>query len=127
MLYVPAVNTFSVMWYDFLSEPVQCLYSVTDSASGVPRKCGSRGGDRGSGPPLKNYKNIGFLSNTGPDPLKITKLSSQHSMLSHYRHASETPFKWRLAGGLMMASLIVVFGSSFLSSTKKTLSKLDPL
>ena len=30
------------------------------------------GGDRVSGPPapLKNHKNIGFLSNTGPDPLK---------------------------------------------------------
>ena len=26
--------------------------------------------------PLKNHKNIGFLSNTGPDPLKITKLPS---------------------------------------------------
>ena len=26
-------------------------------------------GDRGSGPPLKNHKNIGFLSNTGPGPL----------------------------------------------------------
>ena len=32
--------------------------------------CGSRGGgDRGSGPPLKNRKNIGFLRNIGPDPL----------------------------------------------------------
>ena len=28
------------------------------------------GGGRGSGPPLKNHKNIGFLSNSGPDPLK---------------------------------------------------------
>ena len=27
----------------------------------------SRGGDRGSGAPLKNHKNIGFLSNTGPE------------------------------------------------------------
>ena len=27
------------------------------------------GGDRGSGTPLKNHKNIGFLSNIGPDPL----------------------------------------------------------
>ena len=46
-------------------------------------------GDRGqgSGPPLKNHKNIGFLSNTCPDPLKITKLPS------HHRHASEMPFK----------------------------------
>ena len=31
---------------------------------------GSRGGDRGSGPPEKN-KNIGFPSNTGPDPIEI--------------------------------------------------------
>ena len=31
--------------------------------------------------PLKNHKNMVFLSNTGPDPLKIKKLPSQHSML----------------------------------------------
>ena len=39
-----------------------------------------RGGGRGSvtPPSLKNHKNIGFPSNT--DPLKITKLPSQHSM-----------------------------------------------
>ena len=54
---------------------------------------------------LKNHKNIGFLSNTGRDPLKITKLPSQHSMLGHHRHASETPFKWCFARRLMMACL----------------------
>ena len=32
-----------------------------------------RGGDRGSRHPLKNHKNIGFLSNTGPDPLTKCK------------------------------------------------------
>ena len=64
-----------------------------------------RGGRQGvptPPPPLKNHKKLGFLSNTGPDPLKITKVtkvskgaknSSQNSMLDHYRHASETPFK----------------------------------
>ena len=32
--------------------------------------CADPEGDRGSKPPpLKNHKNIGFLSNTGPDPL----------------------------------------------------------
>ena len=36
-------------------------------------------GDRESGPPLENNKNIGFLSNTDPDPLKITKLPIQQS------------------------------------------------
>ena len=54
-------------------------------------------------PPLENHKDIGFYSNTGQDPLKITKLPSQHSMLGHDRHASETPFKWRFAGEPMMA------------------------
>ena len=36
------------------------------------------GGGRGSGPPLKNHKIIGFPSNTGPDPLK--NLSHQASI-----------------------------------------------
>ena len=63
------------------------------------------GGGRGSGPPLKNHKNIGLLSYSGPDPLKITKLPSQHSMLGHHQHASEIPFKWCFAGGPMLARL----------------------
>ena len=36
----------------------------------------SRGGTGGPTSPLENHKNIGFLSNTGPDPLinhKATK------------------------------------------------------
>ena len=41
---------------------------------------GGGGGARGPDQPLNNHKNIGFPSNTGPDPLKITKLPSQHSM-----------------------------------------------
>ena len=48
--------------------------------------------DRRYGHPLENHKYIGFLSNTDPDLLKITKLSSQHSMLGCHRHASERPF-----------------------------------
>ena len=56
-------------------------------------------------PPLESYKNKGFLSNTGPDPLKITQLLIQHSLLGHYRSASETPFKWRFAGGPFMGRL----------------------
>ena len=55
-------------------------------------------------PSLKNHKNIGFLSHTGPDPLKkITTLPSQYSMLGHHRPASETPFQWRFADGPLMA------------------------
>ena len=32
-----------------------------------------RDGGGGSGSPLKNHKNIGFLSKTGPEPLEIYK------------------------------------------------------
>ena len=61
---------------------------------------GARGGGwTGLDPFLKNHKNIGFLSKTGLDPLKLTKLPSQYSMLGHHRPASETPLKWRFAGG----------------------------
>ena len=60
-------------------------------------------GGSGPGLPLENYKNIGSLSNTGPDPLKITNLPIQHSMLGHHRPARETPFKWRFADGPLMA------------------------
>ena len=69
--------------------------------------CGSRGvtGGLDPPPPLKNYKYIGILRNSSLDPLKMTKLSSQHSMLGHHWHVSETPFKWRFAGWQMMAHL----------------------
>ena len=53
--------------------------------------------------PQKNHKNIGFPSNIDADPLKITKLPSQHSMVGCYRHTSKTPFQWHLADGSMVA------------------------
>ena len=65
--------------------------------------CGSRRGTGGPDPSFKNIKNIGFLSNTGPDPLKITRLPILHSMLGHHQPASETPFKWRFLNGVLLA------------------------
>ena len=53
-----------------------------------PFSCADPEGGQGDRTPLENHTNIGFLSNTGLDPLKITKLPSQHSMVGHYRHAS---------------------------------------
>ena len=58
-------------------------------------------GGQGVGAP-GNHKNIGIFSNTGPDPLKNHKATSQRSILGHHWHASETPFKWRLALGPIM-------------------------
>ena len=54
--------------------------------------CRSWGGQGVRTSPWKS-QNIGFFSNTGPDPLKIVKLPSQLSILGHHRHASKTPFK----------------------------------
>ena len=80
----------------------------------------------GSGPPTpENHKNIGFLSNTGPGHLNITRLPSQHSMLRHHRHAIETPLNdVSLAGD--DCPLILVFGSSLPASTKKRCQSLTP-
>ena len=95
------------------STPAQMFQSCADPEGGGQ-------GVRNPPPPLKNCKNIGFLSNSGLDPLKITKLPSQNSMLGHNHHNS---FRWRADGG----RLIVVFGSSHPSSTKKKkLVKVGP-
>ena len=60
--------------------------------------------------PMKNHKNRVFPSNTGPDPLKFSKLPSQHtselSMLGHHRHTSKTPFKWPAFSGIRILSLL---------------------
>ena len=69
---------------------------------------GSRGGTGGpdtTPPPVKNHKNIGFLSNTDPEPLENHKATKPTFNVCHHWNARETPFKWRFAGGLMMALL----------------------
>ena len=88
---------------------------------------GSRVGDKGSGPPWKITK-IGFLSNTGPDPLKNCKATTRPKFnvkpsLGRQRNPIKMAFCWRADD----SPLLVVFWSSLLSSTKKNLSKLDPL
>ena len=61
-------------------------------------------------PTLKNHKNIGLLSNTGPDPLKITRYQASIQC----RATSEMAFCWWTDDGL----LLVVFGFSLPLSTK---------
>ena len=52
--------------------------------------CGSRGGGQGlRTPPSGKSKKYRCFSSTGPDPLKIVNLSSQHSIFGHNLHASE--------------------------------------
>ena len=74
-------------------------------------------GDWGRTPPPEKSQKIGFLSNTGLNPLKITKLPSKHSMLGHHRHASETPLSSETSYNAVSlaaddSTLIVLFGST---------------
>ena len=66
----------------------------------------SRAGGALSGlpPPLKNKnKAIGCLINTGPGPLNTPKGNKPAFNVDHHLSANEMPFKWRFAGGSMMA------------------------
>ena len=64
------------------------------------------------GRPLKNHKNIGFLSNTGPDPQKNHK-------------ATKPVFNvGPPSAGRCIAQHIMVFGTSLPSSTKKIVVKI---
>ena len=78
-----------VRWSPHAERNISDKYLLSDACHGRIQR-----GDRGSGHP-ENHKNIGFPSNIDPDPLKITKLPSQHSMVGHYR-------QWRFADGPMV-------------------------
>ena len=67
---------------------------------------GSRGGDRGSGPhPLENHKDIGFLSNTGPD----------HEKSQSYQASIQS---WVVIG-MPVKRHLNVFNSIWISSSTK--------
>ena len=74
---------------------------------------GSRGGrDRGSGPPLKNHKNIGFLSNTALDSLLNKRAYNVGPTFARQRNAISMAFRWQANDGL----LLVEFCSSPLTN-----------
>ena len=49
-----------------------------------------------------DHTHLLFLSDSGPDPMKIHKLQSQHSILGHHQHTSNTPFKWAHFNGISL-------------------------
>ena len=80
--------------------------------------CGSRGGGGGAGgpDPPENHKNIGFLSNSGPDSLKnyeATEPALNIGPSSARQRADDGP-------------LIVQFGSANPSTKKKNVVKNGP-
>ena len=66
-------------------------------------------------PPLKNRKNIGFLSNIDLDPLKITRPPSQHSMVgplsARQRNAISMAFLWQADDGPLFSGITILFPS----------------
>ena len=77
---------------------------------------GSEGETGGPEPhPLKNNNAIEFLSDTGLDPWKITKLPSQHSMFVYHLPASKrhligillTVQRWPTFSGVSMLSSLI--------------------
>ena len=86
-----------------------------------------RGGGHGVSTPPENSQKIGFLSCTGPDPLKNHKATKPAFNVgpssARQRNAIEMAFHWQVEDG----PFIVIFGSSISSSTKKTFSNMDPL
>ena len=86
------------------------------------------GGGRAGGPdhPLKNHKNRGFPSNTGPDPLKNGSYQARIQCWA----IIDTPAKRHLMAFRWRADhvpLIVALGSSLPSSTKKKKKKKNAI
>ena len=60
-------------------------------------------GDRGSRPSLKNHINVGFLSNTGPDPLKTKPAFNVWPLSARQRNAIPMAFcLWADDGPLLV-------------------------
>ena len=91
--------------------------------------CGSRGrtGGQDLPPPLKNHKNKGFFSNTGPDPLKNHKASIQCWAIIG------SPAKRHLNGVSLAGRCWPIYSDIWIinplinQKQKKNLSNLDPL
>ena len=79
---------------------------ILDTCTLVLSCADPEGGTRGPDPPPpKKSQNIGFLNNTGLDPLKITKLPTQHSITStpakrHLNGASLAGWWWPAYSGI---------------------------
>ena len=86
--------------------------------------CGSRQGDKGSGPPPALSQNLLFLSHSGLNPLKNHKESKPAVNVgpstAPQQNAILMAFRWRADGGLLIAVLPS-------STKKKTCQSWTPL
>ena len=101
-----------------------CAYAISTQISLITMHVRVQSG--GQGVTLKNYKNIGFLCISGPDPQKNYEATEPAFNVgpssARQRNAILMAFRWRADDG----PLILVFRSSHHSSTrKKKLSKIS--
>ena len=76
-------------------------------------------GTWGSRPPLKITKNIGFLSNSGPDPLKNHKATKPVFNVGLLLARQQNAIEWRFTGGPMMARFLWYLDPHSLHQLKK--------
>ena len=105
-----------------------CCWLLSVDFSGLSIHAQIQRRDMEPQPPLKNHKNIGFLSSTSPGLLKNHKVTQPTfnvgPSLARQGNTIKMAFPWRADGGL----LLVLFGSPLsLSPHKKNPSELDPL
>ena len=90
--------------------------------------CADPAGEHGAPtppPPLKNHKNIGFLSNIGPDPEKSQSYQTSFQCLDNIDTPAKRHFNGVSLTGPMMAHLDPLFLHQNTNNKKR--SKLDPL
>ena len=97
-----------VVVYNRTEHSFKSSWQVTPKSAAFQLPCADPDGRQGVPTPPPNHKNIGSLSNTGPDFLKITNLPSRNSELGHHRHVIYMAFRWRADDG----PILVVFGST---------------
>ena len=110
--------------------PISSLHTVQIKV----KSCADPEGGRGVGGPdphLENHKAIGFLINTGTDPMENYEATKPAFNVGPSSASSETSFKCRFADGPMVARfewyLDSLSSHQLRKKTQKTLSKLDPL
>ena len=114
------ITTLHMIYGSILSSahPI-CDYKYFSVIHGGIQRGGGGGGGTGVRTPLKNHKNIGFLCNTDPDPMKnhiATKPAFNVGPSSARQQSTiSMVFRWQANDG----PFIAIFGYSIPPSTKK--------
>ena len=92
--------------------------------------CADPEGVAGGPDPLKNHKNIGFLSNTGPDPIKNHKATKPAFKVgpssARQRNAISMAFRWWADDGPLLVDLDPLSPHQLKTKEKKIFARVRP-